>query len=889
MKRNQILNILYCRSSKWSCKFFLLIFFLSTVLIVNAQTAKIKISVADKSLSEVLESLTEDFDFQLSYNSSELAKYNVTVNRSFNSPEETIKYLVKDLPFQTVKSGEVFIIIPETIKPVVRKRKQNSISGQIVEMGSKEPLPFSQLQVNGHPVLSDVLGNFNFVSENDSVFRLQITHLGYFVLDTVLLPNEHHEIALKQMRIKLPEIVIKNNVIEKSTLIGNQPGGMQLNHHISEYLPGQGDNSVFTLLRLMPGIQATGEQLNDLVIWGSYEGQSLITFDEFTLFGLRNYNENINIVNPFVIKSIDVKKGGYEAKYGNRVGGLVNITGKNGSRIKPNFSVNLNPSTINGYAEIPLFHRSSLMLAYRQTYYNLYDLDDFNVFAPTRSNQNSSNNPEDQNNADPDISVYPYKYNFRDFNVKYSYDLKNEDVFYVSYYRGGDVFGLSAEAELERTKLEEGDNMDDNTVLFQVALNDEEKNMQQGLSAFYNRKWKDGNFSKLIFAHSDYKKDNIEEIGSSDPNTGDIFVSKENRTTNKALENSVRSENIIFNKNGYNFEFGGGIYFNRTEIWNNNDYTDNSNLDTLNLTENFRAYLLAQQSFPITKKLKLIAGVRGNHIFNSKTVFVEPRVSISVNFSDAIKAHASGGLFNQIMYKIATVDNDNNYSYLWTTSNDNTKGLSATHWVAGVNYSKNNFAVNIEGYYKHTDNLSRRYYSQTENNENVRNEYVSYQGNARTYGIDTYIRKDFGYNTIWASYTLSKAEEQLSVNNEPLPDYSPAPHDQRHEFKIASLINIKDFFISTCYVYGSGMDILKEMFDTQTGLEYNRVDLAVTYNFHWKKMTVETGISVLNLFDTQNLTPRNVKTINVSEEISPIKVYTDAVPFTPMFFLKARI
>ena len=150
------------------------------------------------------------------------------------------------------------------------------------------------------------------------------------------------------------------------------------------------------------------------------------------------------------------------------------------------------------------------------------------------------------------------------------------------------------------------------------------------------------------------------------------------------------------------------------------------------------------------------------------------------------------------------------------------------------------------------------------------------------------MRKDFGFNTIWASYTLSKAEEQLSSGKESLPGYTPAPHDQRHEFKIASLINIRNFFISTCYIYGSGMDILKEIFDTETGLDYNRVDFAITYNFHWKKMICETGVSVLNIFDTQNLTQRNVKTIDVSEEISPIKIYTDAVPFTPIFFLKAR-
>lgn len=884
------MNILFRRSKKLNWKFSWLIVFILSAFITNAQTTQIQVDAENKPISEILETLTRDYNFQLSYNSSALSANKLTLHKSFQTPEKTLNYLIKDLPYQIVKSGDVFIITPErSSESVPVQKRMNSVSGQIVEIGSREPLPYTQVLVNGRPILSDQLGNFNFVSASDSVFHLQICHLGYFIKDTVLLANVHHQVALSRTIIHLAQVNIKNNIVEKSALIGTEPGDMQLNHQISKYLPGQGDNSVFTLLRLMPGIQATCEQTNDLVIWGSYEGQSLITFDEFTLFGLRNYNENINVINPFVIKSIEINKGGYEAKYGNRVGGLVNITAKTGSRIKPNFSIILNSSTINGYAEIPLFHRSSLVVAYRQTYYNLYNLDDFNVFAPTHSSQKSFGGFDNNSNVDPDISVYPDKYNFRDFNIKYSYVLRNDDVLSLSYYRGGDVFGLSAETELERTKTDVITNVDpsvDNTVLFNLELNDEEKNRQQGFSSFYHKKWKNGDFSKLIFAYADYSKDEEETVSSFDSNTGDVFVSREDRTTNKALESSLRSENAIFIKNGYEFEFGGGAYLNRTKIGNNNNYTDNSNLDTLNFNETYRAYLFAQQSLAITKKLKFIAGIRANHSFNSQKVVVEPRINVSYKLTDAIKAQASFGLFNQILYKIATVDGDDNYTYLWTTSKDESAGLRATHWIGGLNYTKNNLTINVEGYYKNTNHLTRRYYLQTQVNENINNQYILHSGNARTYGIDTYVRKDFGFNTIWASYSLSKIEERLAANGEPLPGYTLAPHDQRHEFKIASLVNIRNFYISACYVYGSGMNVLKEMFDTQTGIEYNRVDFAVTYSFHWRKMTAETGISILNIFDTQNLTPRNVKTINISEEISPIKVYTDAVPFTPIFFVK---
>ncbi len=861
-----------------------------SALIVNAQTTEISVNADNEPLSEILKALTVNYNFQLSYNASELSEYSVTVHRNFKNAEKTIRYLLRNLPLKVISTEDVYIILHQKTD-LVSLKQEHCVYGQIIESGSNEPLPHSQIMVNGRQISTDVLGNFRYISMEDSVFHLQASHLGYFIVDTVLSPNVQHVIALESDINKLPEVVVKNNVIEKSALVGSKPGNLKLNYEISRFLPGKGDNSVFTLLKLMPGIQATGEQSEDLVIWGSYEGQSLITFDEFTLFGLRNYNENINVVNPFIIKSIEIDKGGYEAKYGNRVGGLVNITGKNGNRLKPNFTVNLNLSTINGMAEIPLFRKSSLILAYRQTYYNLYDLDDFNVFSVTHSNQDVFENTDDKRNSDPDISVFPDKYNFRDFNIKYSHEFNGGDVFYVSYYRGGDVFSLETEAELERANTIYGDNRenkDDRTILYNVELSNDETNKQQGFSSYYSRKWKNGNLSKLMFAYADFSKKIEENVNSSDSDQGAIFVNKEYATKNKAIENSIRSENIIFMNKGYKFEFGGGLYFNRTEIRNNNNYTDNSNLDTLNRNETYRGYLFAQQSFPVTKNLKLLTGVRANHIFNSQKFFTEPRVSVSYKFSDAIKAHASWGLFNQIMYKIATVDNNDNYTYLWTTGNDNTEGLNATHWITGINYNKKDLTINLEGYYKSLRNLSRRYYAQNEINGFIKNEYQLYSGNARTYGMDLYVRKDFGFNTIWASYSLSRAEEQLSTTNEPLPDYSLAPQDQRHEFKIASLVNINNFYFSASYIYGSGMEVLKEMFDTDCGLEYNRVDVALTYNLHLKKMNCETGVSVLNLFDTQNLTPRNVKSIDISEDISPITVYTDAVPFTPIFFVKAR-
>jgi len=149
------------------------------------------------------------------------------------------------------------------------------------------------------------------------------------------------------------------------------------------------------------------------------------------------------------------------------------------------------------------------------------------------------------------------------------------------------------------------------------------------------------------------------------------------------------------------------------------------------------------------------------------------------------------------------------------------------------------------------------------------------------------VKKDIGRHSIWASYTLSKALERLAPKGQALPAYSLAPHHQLHEFKAAGLLNVGKFYFSTDYVYGSGLEILRKVFGNTTGdFGYNRVDAAVTYKFTPKRFSGECGISVMNLFDTQNLKYNNLKNIQLTPELGDVRVYSDAARFTPTIFLK---
>jgi len=190
----------------------------------------------------------------------------------------------------------------------VKRSRSFLLAGQIIDATNNEPLPYSHIIIKEQTFATDVKGSFSYLSETDSIFSLKASHLGYYILDTILVAEPNLSIKLYPSSIGLSEVVIRNKQIERSTLIGDKPGLMKLNHKVAHFLPGYGDNSVFNLLRLMPGIVAAGEQTNDLIIWGSYAGQSQVLFDEFTIYGLKNFNDNISAFNPLLAKDIEVLK-----------------------------------------------------------------------------------------------------------------------------------------------------------------------------------------------------------------------------------------------------------------------------------------------------------------------------------------------------------------------------------------------------------------------------------------------------------------------------------------------------------------------------------------------------------------------------------------------------
>lgn len=821
------------------------IFFTGLILIILAteiHAQQITIQCRNEPLNKILIQLRDVYGVMLSFDDSELSKYTVTVDRTFNSPGQAIDFLIKDMPLSYEVNNGVYIIF---VRKVIPQPRNYSLSGTILDKISLETLPFSTILANNAGMISDAKGYFSLASPIDSIFKLRISYLGYYILDTILPAGSNFRIKLIPSVIALKEIIVEGMLIAKSIQTGSSPGTSKLNHKIAYYLPGNGDNSIYNLLRLQPGIVAAGEQSSDLIVWGSYEGHSQVIFDGFTVYGMKNFNDNIGAVNPFMAKDIKLMKGGYGAEYGERVGAVADITGTDGNRLSPSARLTINNMTLNSMVSVPFRKKSSFMLAYRQTYYDLYD--------PIRLSSSDAGRGRYSSRAD--YYVIP-DYGFRDMNLKYS-GSGNKTNYFISLYGGKDLFSMDFNQE---------------TVNRTVTLNYNEKNQQLGGTAYYGFNWKEKNTSNIIVSYSSLQTNN-DNLQVTIRRAGNQVTTNVNEQYHADIEEiNSRTENKFVLGRHHTLNSGIGLLHYAASIQEGTV----QNLNPGEKTTLQLPYFYIQDNISLASKFTIKTGIRANYHVQSNKLFLQPRLAAAYKINNHLMINAATGLYNQFITKNMIIDTLGNARLQWSLCDiESMPELSASHHVFGFSWSGNNFTASVEGYLKYISGITRFIQSGSGLNQ--------YEGDSRTKGIDFFIKREFKNQSLWIAYTVSETKEYFPYF--PASEYLPALHDQRHELKFAGLVKIKPFHFSVNYVYGSGFpDPAKLPSEADYSYPYSRLDASLIYQFLARKIHLDAGISVLNILNKENIKYSNLTRI-VTDDTTPVSLYSEAVPFTPALFL----
>jgi len=93
-----------------------------------------------------------------------------------------------------------------------------------------------------------------------------------------------------------------------------------------------GEKDVLKVIQLLPGVQKSGEGNNGIYVRGGGPDQNLIILDDATLYNVSHLFGFFSLFNGDALKSIELTKGGFPARYGGRLSSVLDIQMKDGHK-----------------------------------------------------------------------------------------------------------------------------------------------------------------------------------------------------------------------------------------------------------------------------------------------------------------------------------------------------------------------------------------------------------------------------------------------------------------------------------------------------------------------------------------------------------------------------
>lgn len=882
------IKLLYRRKkTKFFLPFILFVFILFFTNPCHSQAPGFHFS--NRTLAEALTIISDHFETTIAFDSRKLGEVVIDKNISKNSISDILEELLEGTGFTFIKKYGNYLIVNVEQGQETEPIPVYNLIGVITDKESGENLSFANIMVNNQNTVVSATVNGTFAINkmlSDKLF-LQISHLGYESIDTIIYltgPENNCSICLQKKAQMLEEVSIKT---EKLRIIASNDEASHTTITPASLVdfPNLGETDVFRSLQFLPGI-GISENSSKLNIRGGSADQNLVLFDGFTLYNLDHFFGTFSSINPNVIKDIQVFKSGFDSRYGERLSGIVDITGKSGNKLKPKVYGGLNMVNGNITTEIPFSEKLTLVASARRSYSDMYssylmDLLFEQQIQPTRA-------PQTENS-----SVIAPTYYFYDLYSKLTYQKNEKESFSVSVYGGKDY--------LDNSNTSIGNTL--NTI-----TSDFNKWENYGVSASWLRQWKNNLFTNFQIGSSGYFNKYYNETsfsfkpGSQPPstNTSDPYKTNE---SNKLNDYSATLKNTFLIDTKNQLDFGLAAKNNWYSYFKdgNDDFVYDDRESTSWLYTCF-----AQNTSQSLKNWKIKTGFRLNYYQTSGKLYFEPRVSGTRAFGDHFVAKFSTGRYYQFLSKVSVSEKYGYNRDFWVISDGGDHPvLSSNQYIIGGSYKSGNIYVDVETYYKTLNGLqSYQYFSQytrnfdnqgtvpPANNNQPRTKSYFSTGSGDAYGMDLMVKYEGPGYTGWVSYSLAKAVQRFSnINNN---SNIPAPFDQRHGLTFTNMYRYKKWCFSASCIFTTGHPyIVDETVDLDFVTtrsygnlpNYQRFDIAANYNFKLKKSKFKVGLSIINLFDTQNYNDIYTRKFEDVTNSAVENTYVQSLGLTPNFFI----
>ncbi|HPS84718.1 MAG TPA: TonB-dependent receptor plug domain-containing protein, partial [Bacteroidales bacterium] len=567
---------------------------------------------------------------------------------------------------------------------------------------------------------------------------------------------------------ELKEVVITDSVLNKVS-DNSQMSNFQLPVEYVKEIPALlGEKDVFKALQLLPGVQKGNEGSSGLYVRGGGPDQNLIILDDATVYNANHLFGFFSLFNGDALKSIELIKGGFPARYGGRLSSVVDMNMKDGNREKLCGEGGIGVISSRLTLEGPVIkNKSSFLISGRRTY-----LD-----ALMRPFMNKANGT--------------FGYYFYDLNAKINYEFDKKNRLYLSGYFGRDKFHFTESYDLSSSssRFKAGLFWENATATFRwnhVFSNKLFSNASlifsnYGLNIYEEEKYDDSRFSL------DYSS-GIRDLGLK---YDFAFYPNTNHTIRYGLQSTW-----------HRFKPSAVVL----EITSTDDFV--SEISSIHTLEN-SLYIEDEWKW---NRWRGNIGIRAYDFIADSCHYIspEPRFAAGFMLTELSSIKASWTMMNQSVHLLSNTGMGLPTD-LWVPSTKNLRPQRA--WQAALGYARDlpkGLALTIEGYYKKSDDVIgyREGASFLMINDPTDANQFSWEdnitvGQSWSYGGEFLLQKKTGKWTGWVGYTLSWTQLQFDELNSGKKFY--AKYDRRHDISIVNMYKINDVFTLSCvWVFSSG-------------------------------------------------------------------------------------
>ena len=296
----------------------------------------------------------------LSYRPDQLPDLAIRVPGGRRTLDRWLNFLLRDTELSYQRGAAGYLVL---LDPNLRGRSFN-LYGTVTDARSGERLIGATVQLAGEATGTQTNEyGFYTLPTPGGRHRLRVTYVGYTPVEQefVLRSDSLLDLSLTQNR-ELPQVIVTANgtvsatgsYLETGTRIGRaevaQLGG-----------PG-GEDDPLQLARLLPGVTSGSDGVGGVFIRGSEAGHNLILLDGVPVYSLSHAGGLLSIFSNQAIRRIDLYKDALPARFGGRIGGVLDVHTRDGNLYDNEFTVGTTLLSTQVAAEGPIQEGESSFL-----------------------------------------------------------------------------------------------------------------------------------------------------------------------------------------------------------------------------------------------------------------------------------------------------------------------------------------------------------------------------------------------------------------------------------------------------------------------------------------------------------------------------------------------